>query len=201
MHSNSDRSVRFLFDVVSPTSYFAWAQLARIRAATGAEIHFEPVLLGGIFKASGNSSPIANPAKAAWMLTDLDLWARRHGVDFTLNPHFPLNSVRLQRAATAALDRNEIETFLACVFPAMWRDGRNLGDAAVVDAVLTEAGLDAAAYAVLVEDEAVKERLKARTQAAVEQGVFGVPSFFVGKRLFFGQDRLEFVIDALLGHH
>jgi len=192
------RTVRFLFDFVSPTSYLAWAQLPGLKARTGAEIVLEPVLLGAIFKATGNASPITTPAKAAWMMGDLHLWARRHGIPMTMNPNFPLNSVRMQRAATAALARGELDALAGALFPAMWRDARNLGDPEVLSAVIAEAGLDAGAYDALVEDETVKADLKNRTDAAIAAGAFGVPTFLVGERLFFGSDRIDFVADALL---
>lgn len=193
------RRVEFFFDVGSPTAYLAWTQLPRIAAEAGAELAWRPMLLGGVFKATGNASPVSVPAKGRWMGQDIARWAKRYGVPFAFNPHFPINTLTLQRGATGMLMRRpaEFERWLGVVFRAMWAQPRNLGDAGVLAATLVEAGFDAEAFAALVADAEVKARLVATTEEAVARGVFGAPSFFVGDELFFGQDRLDFVREAL----
>jgi 2-hydroxychromene-2-carboxylate isomerase len=157
------------------------------------------MLLGGVFKATGNSSPVAVPAKGRWMGQDLARWARRYGVPFAFNPHFPINTLTLMRGAAGLRLRQpqDFERYAGAVFQALWVTPRNLGDAEVLAATLAEAGFDPAAFTALVADAEVKAALVASTEEAVARGVFGAPSCFVGGELFFGQDRLDFVREAL----
>ena len=193
------KSVEFFFDFGSPTTYLAWTQLPQIAAETGAQIVWRPMLLGGVFKATGNASPVTVPAKGKWMFGDMAQWARRYGVPLKFNPHFPINTLTMMRIATGLRMRRpaDFQPYVASMFKAMWVEPRNLGDAAVLAATIAEAGLDAEALLALAADLEVKAALVATTDEAVAQGVFGAPSFFVGGKLFFGQDRLEFVRDAL----
>jgi 2-hydroxychromene-2-carboxylate isomerase len=156
------------------------------------------MLLGGVFKATGNASPVTVPAKGRWMGQDIARWARRWGVPFTFNPHFPINTLTLMRGAAGLQLRRpqEFARYVDAVFQAMWVAPRNLGDAPVLTAMLAEAGFDAEAFLALVADPDVKARLIANTDEAVERGAFGAPSCFVGDELFFGQDRLDFVREA-----
>jgi 2-hydroxychromene-2-carboxylate isomerase len=196
----SARTVEFFFDVGSPASYLAWTQLPRLAAETGAVVAWRPMLLGGVFKATGNASPVTVPAKGRWMTDDLRRWAERYGVPFRMNPHFPINTLTLMRGA-AGMQMRHPDRFLALVDAierAMWETPRDLGDADVLVATLREAGFDPAEFAALVADPEVKAGLIATTEEAVARGVFGAPTFFVGEQMFFGQDRLEFVREALL---
>ena len=197
----SSKSVEFFFDVGSPTTYLAWTQLPGICDAAGASLAYRPVLLGGLFQATGNASPVSVPAKGRYMLDDLQRFARRYGVPLRFNPHFPINTLSLMRGAVGLQLRDpaRFEDYVAVVFRAMWVDGANLADAAVVQKVLGEAGFDAAAFASLVGDPEIKEALKLNTDEAVRRGAFGAPTMFVAGQMFFGQDRLDFVREALQG--
>jgi len=189
----------FWFDFGSPTTYLAWRRMPAILERTGARLEAVPILLGAVFKATGNASPVTVPAKGRWMTDDMALWARRDGTPLAMNPHFPVNTTALMRGAVAAEDRGEFMAYCDAMFDGMWRDARNMGDAGVVAEVLAAAGLDPGAYAAAAEDPAIKDRLRANTEAALAAGVFGAPSFRVGDRLFFGQDRTHFVEAALRG--
>jgi len=196
----SERVVEYFFDVGSPTSYLAWTRLPQIAAETGATIAWRPLLLGGVFKATGNASPVTVPAKGRWMNDDIRRCADRYGVPFRFNPHFPINTLTLMRGATGMQMRwpDDFARYLELVERAMWVEQKNLGDPAVLAATLAEAGFDAAEFMALVGDPEVKARLIATTDEAVARGVFGAPTFFVGATMFFGQDRLDFVREALL---
>jgi 2-hydroxychromene-2-carboxylate isomerase len=193
------KTVEFFFDVGSPTTYLAWTQLPAIARETGASIVWRPMLLGGVFKAAGNASPVTVPAKGRWMVADIARFARRYGVPFAFNPHFPVNTLTLMRGAAGMQLREpqRLGAYLDAVFRAMWVDAVDLGDAAQVARVLDAAGFDADAFAALVGDPAVKAALIANTEEAVARGAFGAPSLFVDGELFFGQDRLDFVREAL----
>lgn len=194
-----NKTVEFFFDLGSPASYLAWTQLPGICAEHGAQLVLRPMLLGGVFQATGNSSPATIPAKGRYFFKDLHRYARRYGVPLKFNEHFPINTLGLMRAAVGMQLRQpqRFEQWLAAMYRAMWADGRNLGDPAVITQVLEEAGFESSGFESLTSDPEVKAALKAVTEEAVARGVFGAPSCFVGEELFFGQDRLEFVVEAL----
>jgi 2-hydroxychromene-2-carboxylate isomerase len=194
------KRLEYFFDFGSPTSYLAWTQLPRLVAETGAELVWRPMLLGAVFKATGNASPVSVPAKGRWMGADIARWAGRYAVPFRFNPHFPVNTLTLMRGA-AGLQLRAPERFApycTAICKAMWEDAANLGDPGVLAATLAAAGFDVEAFTAMVGDPEVKARLAATTEEAVARGVFGAPTFFVGEGMFFGQDRLDFVREALL---
>jgi 2-hydroxychromene-2-carboxylate isomerase len=191
------KSVEFLYDFVSLPSYIAWKSLPPMLEATGAELVLRPVLVGGIFKATGNSGPLALPAKKDWYMRDLALWCKKRGVVVNPSPYVPFRSLPLMRGSFVAAERSETMRYVEALFDAIFVQARNLGDLQVVAAILDAAGLDADAYLQGIERSDIKQQLLDATQQAVDRGGFGVPTFFVNEQLFFGQDRLEFVLDAL----
>ena len=194
------KTVEFLFDVGSPTAYLAWTQLPKICAETGATLVCKPMLLGAVFQATGNVSPAAVPAKGSYMRADLARFAQRYGVPFVHNPFFPINTLVLMRGAVGVQLRwpERFDAYLKAVFTALWVEQKSLNDPAVVMATLAAAGFEPAAVQTLVAEPAVKDTLRANTEAAVARGVFGAPTMFVGETMYFGQDRLDFVREALL---
>lgn len=193
------KTVEFFFDLGSPASYLAWTQLPGICACHGAVLRYRPMLLGGVFQATGNASPAAVPAKARHTMIDMQRFAQRYGVPMHFNPYFPINTLTLMRGAIGVQMRQpeRFEAYLEAMFRALWQDKRNLGDMAVLGAVLQEAGFDPQTMLTLVGDQEVKDALKAATEEAVKRGVFGAPTCFVGEEMYFGQDRLDFVEQAL----
>jgi 2-hydroxychromene-2-carboxylate isomerase len=193
------KTVEFFFDFGSPYTYLAYHQLPKIAAQQGATIVWRPVLLGGVFQATGNHSPMEVQAKARYSLLDLQRWAKRFGVPLQMNPHFPINTLHLMRGAVAMQMQGEaaFQGYLAAVFSAMFEHPRNLNQPEVVAAVLAGINIDPTAFMGYINDPAVKDKLKANTAEAVARGVFGAPTFFVGEQMFWGQDRLDFVAQAL----
>jgi len=193
------KTVEFYFDLGSPATYLAYTQLPKICEQTDSRLVYVPILLGGVFKATGNASPATVPAKGRYMFMDLDRYAKRYAVPLKINPHFPINTLVLMRAVTGMQLRHpeRFAAFIDCLFKALWVEGRNLNDPATVGAVLSENGFDPEEILALSVDEDVKTALKQSTEKAVQRGVFGAPSMFVDGQLFFGQDRLDFVIEAL----
>jgi 2-hydroxychromene-2-carboxylate isomerase len=189
----------FYFDYGSPYSYLADTQVEAIARRAGAKLVRKPMLLGGIFKSTGNHSPAELPVKSKWSAFDMPLWARHYGVPFQRNPFFPVNTLALMRGAAAAQLDGSFERYHPAMFKAMWVDGRNLNDLQEVAAVLGSIGLDAAKFGNRIQEQDVKDRLKATTDEAVGRGVFGAPTCFVGDMMFFGNDRLPFVELALKG--
>jgi 2-hydroxychromene-2-carboxylate isomerase len=193
------RTLEFYFDYGSPYSYLADTQVEAIAKRTGTTLARKPMLLGGVFKSTGNHSPAELPQKSAWSGFDMPLWARHYGVPFQANPFFPINTLALMRGAAAAQIDGSFERYHPAIFKAMWVDGRNLNDIKEVAAVLAGAGLDAQKFGNRIQDQDVKDRLKATTDEAVARGVFGAPTSFVDGKMFFGNDRLPFVELALKG--
>ncbi|WP_458369369.1 2-hydroxychromene-2-carboxylate isomerase [Pseudomonas mandelii] len=193
------KTVEFFFDLGSPATYLAYTQLPKICEQTDSQLVYKPMLLGGVFKATGNASPATIPAKGRYMFQDLDRYAKRYGVPLKFNPHFPINTLMLMRAVTGMQLRHpeRFQAFIDCLFHALWVEGRSLDDPATVAAVLTRNGFDPNEVLALTADEDVKAALKENTEQAVQRGVFGAPCMFIGDQMFFGQDRLDFVLEAL----
>ena len=191
--------VEFYFDYGSPYSYVAHTRLPEMLRRTGGEARYRIMLLGGIFQLTGNASPAMNPLK--WPNTQRDLvrYVGKYQVPFRRNPHFPVNTLKAMRGAVVAEAQGFLPRYSEALFTAMWHDGEKIDDDDVLSRVLSAAGIDAAAVLSRIGDDAVKQTLKSYTEAAVKRGVFGAPTFFVADEMFFGQDRLEFVEDALKG--
>ncbi len=191
------RQVEFFFDYGSPFSYLADTQLAPLAQRTGATVVYRPMLLGAVLKETGNASPMAVPAKGRYMGMELQRWAKRYGVPFAANRFFPINTMRLMRAAVAAQQADCFAEYHRAIYPAFWVESVNLGEQDVIRSVLGKAGLDADLILARIEEPNVKEQLRLDTDEAVRRGVFGAPTFFVGEEMFWGNDRLMFVEEAL----
>lgn len=191
--------LEYFFDYVSPFAYLADTQLPALLERTGAQVVYRPFLLGGVMQASQNSPPINVPNKGRYMFRDIERWSKHYGVPANPNPHFPVNTLPVMRAAVAALDDPRFAHFHRAMFRGVWVEGKNLADPAVLRAAIAAAGLDAEAILARAGDAEVKAALRRNSEEAVERGAFGAPTFFVGDEMFWGNDRLEFVEQALRG--
>jgi 2-hydroxychromene-2-carboxylate isomerase len=193
------KSLDFFFDVGSPASYLAWTQLPALCEKHGADLAYRPMLLGGVYQATGNASPATIPAKGRYTQMDYERHARHYGVPLKSNPHFPIITLFLMRAVTGVQLRRpeQLQQLLACVFKALWIDALDLNQPELTADVLKGGGFDPADIERLAQDPETKAALKATTDEAVKRGVFGAPTLFVGNEMFFGQDRMDFVREAL----
>jgi 2-hydroxychromene-2-carboxylate isomerase len=187
--------IDFIFDFGSPNGYLAWKVLPQIAARTGARVNLIPCLLGGIFKATNNRSPVEAfgevKGKLAYEALETRRFVERHNLTaFRQNPHFPVNTLLIMRGLIAARRLGVGDRYLETVLAAMWEQGEKMDDPEVVRRVLDAAKLDGAGLLAATQDPDVKAELVASTEAAVARGVFGVPTFFVGEEMFFGKDRL-----------
>ena len=194
-------SVEFFYDYGSPYSYFANSRLSGLAARTGAKVVYRPMLLGGVFKATGNRSPFVEPveAKRRYFSLELRRCVRQLGIVFEQNPHFPINTLGLMRTAHAARALEVFEPFHAAIFTAFWTRGAALGDPKVIAEVLDAEDLAGSEIVKLAQSDEIKATLRATTDEAVERGVFGAPTFFVAEEMFFGNDRME-AVEAALGN-
>lgn len=193
------KQAEFFFDVGSPASYLAWTQLPKLCADAGAELVYRPMLLGGVYQATGNASPATIPAKGRYTGIDYARFARRYGVPIETNPHFPIITLYLMRLVTGTQLRHpeRLQPLLQSVFKALWIDALNLNEPALTAQAVAEAGFTAEEATALANDPEVKALLRTNTEEAVARGVFGAPTTFVGNEMFFGQDRLDFIREAL----
>ena len=194
------KTLEFYFDFGSPTAYLAYRRLGQLSQQYDLVVEYHPMLLGGVFKATDNTSPVAIPAKGAYMLQhDLPRFAKRYGVELNFNPHFPINTLNLMRGAIAAQRLGCFDQYVAVVYDAVWVQAENMGDPEVIARVMGDNGLDAQAIMEISQDPEVKAELASNTEAAVARGAFGAPTMFIGDDMYFGQDRLDFVEEALQG--
>lgn len=182
--------LEFFYDIASPYSYLAAVRVEAIAADCGADLRWRPFLLGAVFRDVGNQPPALVPARGRYMLKDLKRWAAYYGVPFHFPSVFPTNSLLAMRALTGFANDERAEPTLA-LFHAYWADNRDPGDPEVVLDLLGSEAVQRAS------DPAVKQALKDNTTEAVERGAFGAPCFFVGSEMWFGNDRLPFVEQAL----
>jgi 2-hydroxychromene-2-carboxylate isomerase len=194
--------IEFLFDFASPNVYLAYRALPPILERTGSKLEITPCLLGGIFKATNNQSPVVAFApvkgKVEYEMLEIRRFVTRNRIDkFRLNPHFPINTLMLMRNLVGAQERGCEGKFLEMGLKGMWEDGLKLDDPGVLAAAIDAAGLDSVSLMALAQTEAVKQKLAHNTAKAVERGVFGLPAFFVGKEMFWGKERLGQVEEAV----
>jgi 2-hydroxychromene-2-carboxylate isomerase len=197
------QAVDFVFDFGSPNAYFAHKVIPAVAQRTGARFDYVPCLLGGIFKATGNQSPVTAFAgvknKLEYEQRERDRFVKKHGLTaFRWNPNFPVNTLTIMRGAVAAEMDGRLAPYVDLMFRGMWEEGRKLDDPAVIMETLASAGFDAKRFQQRVQDQDVKDRLMANTTRAVERGAFGAPTFFVGDEMWFGKERLRDIEEYLL---
>jgi 2-hydroxychromene-2-carboxylate isomerase len=195
--------VQFQFDFGSPNAYLAARVIPEIERRTATKFEHVPVLLGGIYKLTGNSSPanylrgIRN--KGEYMARETERFIRRHGItNFHRNPFFPVNTLQLMRGVVAAEAEGVFWPYFQAVYHHMWEEPKKMDDPTVMREALALSGIDADRIVARSQDADVKNRLMALTQDAVDRGAFGSPTFFVNDEMFFGKDQLRDVEEEIL---
>ena len=194
-----DKTLDFYFDFVSPYSYLAMTQLPSALSEQDVVINYKPVLLGALHQAQEMPSPAFIPNKAKWIYRDCHLWAKHYDVALTWPKQFPFNSMFLLRTCLYLQQTSPeiIPVFIEKTFNAIWQAGLDVNNEQAVAQHLTDLGLDVADILQGCQQQAIKEALKQTVADAHELGLFGVPAFKVGDDVFFGQDRLMFVREAV----
>jgi len=198
------QKVEFLFDFGSPNAYLSHEAIPAIEKRTGASFEYVPILLGGIFKATNNRSPVETLAgvknKPEFMQLETERFIKRFNVQpYVRNPYFPINTLNLMRGAVAAQSEGVFKKYVEAAFHHMWREPKKMDDPQVAVKALTESGLDGARLLTRAQDADVKAKLIENTQKAVERGAFGSPTFFVGNEIFFGKEQLREVEELVTG--
>lgn len=186
--------IEFMYDFGSPNAYLVHKVLPGLAAKNGATVTYVPILLGGVFKATDNQSPIQTysrvKGKLAYQAREIERFIARHGIKYHMNPHFPVNTIGIMRGAVHAQGKPWETDYINAIYNAMWVHGQQMDDPGVIADVLTEAGLPQAEIMAATQDPEIKQGLIDSTSAAVARGVFGSPTLFLGDEMFFGKDSL-----------
>ncbi len=196
-------ALEFYFDFASPNAYLCHKVLPQLQARTGVKVKYIPCLLGGVFKATNNQSPLVAYAniryKMDYEMLELRRFVNKHQLNqYKVNPYFPVNSLQVMRGAIVSQQLGCFEQYVDQMFTAMWEQGEKLDDLAIIEKVLRVAQMDADAILANIAAAETKQQLIDNTEQAVERGVFGVPTFFVGKEMWFGKERLRDIEEHLL---
>ncbi len=191
------KKIEFYFDFASPTTYLAYYRLQYLAEKYNAEIEYKGVLLGGVFKATGNSSPVLVPAKARYMNSDLARFSKRYDIELNINPFFPINTLPLMRGYYAAKELGLSEEYMKEGFDRMWKQKGNFSKPEALAEMVKDLGIDATEFANLVGSDVIKNQLKEATEELVKRGGYGVPTLYQGDEMYFGQDRLDFIEEEL----
>lgn len=193
----------FQFDFGSPNAYLAEKALSDIERRTGVKFDYVPVLLGGIYKATGNMSPFDSlkgiKNKPDYQALETRRFIRRHGItSFRSNPFFPVNTLMLMRGAVAAQFEGLFEPYFRAAYHHMWEDPKKMDDVEVFKAAFTASGIDIERIMARAQQDDTKKKLIQNTEQAVARGAFGSPTFFVGDEIFFGKDSLRDVEQSIV---
>jgi 2-hydroxychromene-2-carboxylate isomerase len=195
---------QFLFDFGSPNAFLSHEAIPAIETRTGVTFEYVPILLGGVFKATNNKSPAETLAgvknKPEFQKLETERFVKRFNVKpYVWNPFLPVNTLNLMRAAVAAQLEGVFEKYIEAAFHHMWVEPKKMDDPDVAGKAIAASGLDAAKLFARAQEADVKAKLIANTQAAVERGAFGSPTFFVGNEIFFGKEQLREVEELVSG--
>tara|TARA_Y100000590_G_scaffold39963_1_gene42646 strand:- start:233 stop:820 length:588 start_codon:yes stop_codon:yes gene_type:complete len=185
----------FYFDFGSPYTFLAHNEIRKIEKENSIKIKYMPVLLGGLLKSAGIKANVDIPIKGKYMIKDCKLWAEKYGITFKFNSYFPIITLDLMRCVLIAERKDFAQNFINKVFDAIWKDGLNLNDTLILQKLLQNLDINPKTFLVEAAAQKNKDELKKRTEDAFKKGIFGLPTFIVNNKIFWGQDRLEFVIN------
>ena len=184
----------FYFDFISPYSFLAHKEIIKIERKNSIKIKYKPILLGGLHNLHGIKAPAFIPAKAKHMIRDCKLIAEKNKIKFKFNSYYPIKSLNLMRGVFVAEEDNYKSHYIDSIFNAIWQDGLNMNDENVIQKVLKNLNINPKTFHLRSASSSIKDSLRKKTNEAYEKGIFGAPSFVSNNKIFWGQDRLEFVI-------
>ena len=187
------KKIDFYFDISSPYSYLAHEQIKRFEKENKIKVNYMPILLGGIHQLANITAPGLNPSRAKHMIKDLKICADWFKVKFQFNRYFPLKTVNIMRGALVAEKEGFLINYVDQFYKAAWVDSLNLNDGKILERFIKNMDINPKSFIEKLSDHKIKDDLKTKTNNAFKKGVFGAPTFIVGSKMFFGQDRLEFV--------
>ena len=184
----------FYFDFVSPYSFLAHKEIRKIERKTSIKVRYKPILLGGLHNLHGIKAPAFIPAKAKHMIRDCKLIAERNNIKFKFNSYFPIRSLNLMRGVLVAEEDNVKNYYIDGIFDTIWQDGLNMNDEIIIAKVLKNLNINPKTFALRLNSSLIKNSLRKKTSEAYEKGIFGAPTFVANKKIFWGQDRIEFAL-------
>ena len=185
----------FYFDFGSPYTFLAHKEVRKIEKEYSIKINYMPILLGGVLKLAGNKANAEIPIKGKYMIKDCKLWAEKNKTEFKFNSYFPIITLNLMRGVLVAEKKNLSNIFIDKIFDSIWINNINLNKTENFEKILKSLKLDSNSFLIQIAEQKIKDNLKKKTEIAYEKGIFGTPSFIVNNKLFWGQDRLEFVLN------
>ena len=188
------KSIDFYFDLISPYSYLAHKKIKFIKEKVNIFFNYKPILVGGLHNLQGITAPAFIKPKAKFMIRDCKMIAKKINITFIFNPFFPINSLNLMRGYLSTRS-NMKNVYIDNFFNAYWRDGLNLNDDKIISSILKNCKIKKNEFYQKIKDQKIKDRLKILTKDAFDIDIFGTPTFVVNKKIFFGQDRLEYALD------
>lgn len=189
------KKIDFYFDVGSPYSYLAHTQLKKYEKDTNEKVSYLPILVGGLHKLAGITAPGLIPTKAKYLIKDCKMWADKYKIKYQFNRYFPIRTVNLMRACLIAEKENSLKEFVDKCFEAIWVESLNLNDEKIFNKFIESTNTFLNLFSDKISDQKIKDELIKRTSDSFNKGIFGVPSFIVNGKMFWGQDRLEFVLN------
>ena len=184
----------FYFDFGSPYTFLAHKEIRKIENENSIKINYMPILLGGLLKYTGIKTNADIPTKAKYMIKDCKLWAEKKKIKFKFNDFFPIITLKLMRCVLVAEKKKFAQIFIDRIFDTIWKDGLNLNDETVLKKILNTLDINPDIFLTEAEEVGTKNKLIEKTEEAFKKGIFGSPSFIINNKIFWGQDRLEFVI-------
>ena len=189
------KSFDFYFDFISPYSFLAHKEIIKVEKKNSIKVRYKPILLGGLHNLHGIKAPAFIPAKAKHMIRDCKLISEKNKIKFKFNSYFPIKSLNLMRGVFVAEEDSFKSYYIENIFNSIWQDGLNMNDENIVQRVLKNLNVNSKTFLLRATSSAIKEALRKKTSEAYEKGIFGAPSFVSNNKVFWGQDRIEFVLN------
>ena len=191
------KSIEFYFDFSSPYAYLGFKEIKKYEKKYPFQIKYMPIFLGGLHNSAGITPAAFNKIKSKHMIQDTKLVANKKNIKFSFNSYFPIKTVNFMRGAIIAKDDNYEKIYVEKIFDSIWRDGLNMNDNIIINKVLKNLDLNPGIFFEKVSDIKIKDKLKKITNDALKKGIFGAPTYYVNRKIFFGQDRLSYAIDEI----
>ena len=187
------KSIDFYFDFVSPYSFLAHKRIRKIENEEKIKFIYKPILLGGLHNLIGITAPAFINPKAKFMVRDCKMVAKKFDIKFKFNSKFPINSLNLLRGLLS-INYDKKKTYINNFFDAYWQDGLNLNEEKIIITILRKCKIKQADFRKEINNQKIKNKLKKLTQDAFKKDIFGAPTFVVNKKIFWGQDRLDYAL-------
>ena len=191
------KSIEFYFDFSSPYAYLGFKEIKKYEKKYPFQVKYMPIFLGGLHNSAGITPAAFNKIKSKHMIQDTKLVANKKNIKFSFNSYFPIKTVNFMRGAIIAKDDNYEKIYVEKIFDSIWRDGLNMNDNIIINKVLKNLDLNPSIFFGKVSDIKIKDKLKKLTNDALKKGIFGAPTYYVNRKIFFGQDRLSYAIDEI----